>query len=592
MRFPARFFLFFVFIFSFLLASVLPSFAQTPISTASANQQNPYMAPNTDSNVPQNLHTWTQNVVLEVMSAAVCQISGIDPINPKEPCLGVDQETGKIGFVQNGGGAIGVMGQMITMLYTPPIHTSDYFRDLASNFGIAKHAYAQQTSTGFQGLLPLLPLWTAFRNVTYLLFVLAFVIIGIAIMLRVKIDPRTVMTIQNQIPKIIVGLLLVTFSFAIAGFLIDIMYTSIYLTGNAITSTDPKLSGNRTVSHLASATSPFAAANDIGNLPGNFGAISSISDDVARSGRTLFQKFLGIESCGSVGDCFKNIFNPFHFAAIGDLFTPTSRQIPNVLIDLISSGAGVAAFRTVDGTDFGTSGLTSLPLGIGAIVGAITGGAKFGVALAAGATAFSMAEWTIRTLLPYLIIYIIIFTALLFALFRLWFTLISAYIFILLDVVFAPFWIVAGLIPGSPVGFGLWMRDIVSNLAAFPVTIVMFLLGTVFIDAFATTFNTHLVPFIPPMIGNFNDTQAFGAILGLGFILLTPNAVAMSKAALKAPKFDTTPIKQALGASAGTFSGTGRNIWSVTAGRELRPNQAGKWEQVTRSRAVFSRLFK
>ena len=91
-----------------------------------------------------------------------------------------------------------------------------------------------ETGTGFDGLKPLLPLWTVFRNIVYILFVLVFVIIGVAIMLRLKIDPRTVMTIQNQIPKLIIGILLVTFSFSIAGFLIDIMYTSIYLIGGAV----------------------------------------------------------------------------------------------------------------------------------------------------------------------------------------------------------------------------------------------------------------------------------------------------------------------------------------------------------------------
>src|SRR3989338_11081239 len=116
------------------------------------------------------------------------------------------------------------MSNMISMLYAPPIHTSDYFQSLANNFGIVKNANAQTKGTGFDGLKPLQNLWEAFRNIVYLLFVIVFVVIGLAIMLRIKIDPRTVMTIQNQIPKIIIGILLVTFSFAIAGFLVDIMW--------------------------------------------------------------------------------------------------------------------------------------------------------------------------------------------------------------------------------------------------------------------------------------------------------------------------------------------------------------------------------
>lgn len=44
------------------------------------------------------------------------------------------------------------------------------------------------------------------------------------IMLRVKISPQAVMNLQNTIPKIITILILVTFSYAIAGLMIDLSY--------------------------------------------------------------------------------------------------------------------------------------------------------------------------------------------------------------------------------------------------------------------------------------------------------------------------------------------------------------------------------
>src|SRR3989344_6266299 len=229
MKFSARFFLvilfsFFIFHFSFFIS---PAFAQ-------AKNQTPIPA-NTNPDVPNNLHNWTQNVMIEVMSALTCQLAGVDPINPQQGCLGIDSKSGKIGFLPSAvsgkanGGAIGFMGNMIATLYTPPLHTSDYFQNLAQNFGISKKTYAQNTGAGFQGLTPLIGVWSAFRNIVYLFLVIVFVVIGLAIMLRVKIDPLTVMTIQNQIPKVIIGVLLVTFSFAIAGFLIDMMWVSIYL---------------------------------------------------------------------------------------------------------------------------------------------------------------------------------------------------------------------------------------------------------------------------------------------------------------------------------------------------------------------------
>ena len=233
--------------------------AQTNVPT---KEQNPYTQPNINPDVPKNLHTYTQNVIIEIMSAVTCQLTGIDPVNQNQQCLGVDQKTGKIGFVDpstssGGGGAIGVMSHMISVLYTPPIHTGDYFNHLAQNFGIAKPTYAEET--GFNGLKPILGVWTAFRNIVYLIFTIVFVVIGLLIMFRVKIDPRTVMTIQNQIPKIIVGIVLVTFSYAIAGFLIDMMYASIYFIGNVMTSTSKQ--SPAVVTGLVQSDNPFSAAN-------------------------------------------------------------------------------------------------------------------------------------------------------------------------------------------------------------------------------------------------------------------------------------------------------------------------------------------
>jgi len=122
------------------------------------------------------------------------------------------------------GGAIGGITNLIAAMYAnPPASSVEYFADLGRNLGIVKPAYAQ-AGIGFQGLRPILPLWKAFRNLAYLFFTIVFIVIGFAIMFRVKLDPQTVISIQNAIPRVVVALILVTFSYAIAGLLIDLMY--------------------------------------------------------------------------------------------------------------------------------------------------------------------------------------------------------------------------------------------------------------------------------------------------------------------------------------------------------------------------------
>ena len=547
-------------VFSFFLLSTFCFLSSATPSYAIVQSPQPTQLPtqNTNADVPNNLHNWTQNVMIEVMSALSCQLAGVDPTNPKQGCLGIDSASGKIGFLpppaggSNGGGAIGFMGNMIATLYTPPLHTSDYFKDLASNFGINKKAYAQSTGgTGFQGLTPLIGIWTAFRNIVYLVFVIVFIVIGLAIMLRIKIDPRTVMTIQNQIPKIIIGIPLVTFSFAIGGFLVDLMWVMIYLVFGLISGISPDIA--KSVAELnpteLQGKSPLGAA--IG-----YGQLSSMVHNVAASTTGIIQKMLGIDPSLTdlpLGFGLVKNFSGFLGGLLPGKFVWGAETPVNFLIDLVS---GI-------GSVFGGIQILKFPVIEGSIgaLGFEVGGSPGWFANLPFAIPFAMLlhpllQELLRVALPYLIVYIIIFIALLIALFRLWFTLLMAYINILIDVVLAPFWIIGTLVPGSPVSATAWLRDLIANLAAFPTVIAMFLLGKAFVDAFKTASEAGQNIFVPPLIGNINDPNMFSSLIGIGIILMTPNVVNILKTALKAPKIDTGGVGQGLGAGAKVFGGT------------------------------------
>jgi hypothetical protein len=65
-------------------------------------------------------------------------------------------------------------------------------------------------------------LWGRVRNIAYVMFVIIMIVIGFMIMFRSKIGGQTMVTIGNAIPNVIIALVLVTFSFAIAGLIIDL----------------------------------------------------------------------------------------------------------------------------------------------------------------------------------------------------------------------------------------------------------------------------------------------------------------------------------------------------------------------------------
>jgi hypothetical protein len=128
------------------------------------------------------------------------------------------------------------MGDTTAMLYTnPPAHLAYWVRDTGEALGfLSKPAYAQGTGTGFVGLQPLLELWKVFRNIAYILLAIALIVLGFMIMFRRKIDPKTVVSIQNALPRVIMVMILITFSYAIAGILIDLMYVLIYVAASLL----------------------------------------------------------------------------------------------------------------------------------------------------------------------------------------------------------------------------------------------------------------------------------------------------------------------------------------------------------------------
>lgn len=134
--------------------------------------------------------------------------------------------TGKQSITENyqPGGALATMGRFVDRMYQQkPASAIEYVADLGKNFGIISHpVYAQ--GIGFTGLTSFLPLWKVFRNMAYLFLTVVLLILGLMIMLRNKLDPKTVISVQYAIPKIAVALIFITFSYAIAGLLIDLIY--------------------------------------------------------------------------------------------------------------------------------------------------------------------------------------------------------------------------------------------------------------------------------------------------------------------------------------------------------------------------------
>ncbi|MCX6730785.1 MAG: hypothetical protein NTZ55_02975, partial [Candidatus Roizmanbacteria bacterium] len=307
---------------------------------------------------------------------------------------------------------VGQVSSLISLTYVNPPASGVYWvNNTLQNAGLVPNTYAAE-GAGFAMIKPLMNLWKIFRDIAYLLIVLVLVAIGFMIMFRMKINPQTVISVENALPRIVVSLLLITFSFAIAGFLIDVMYLLIVLIIGI-------LSNNNT----------FYDANQMQN--------TYLQSDFA----TLWNSIIPIPAS------MKGFIGIPKFAYIGDAFMALLPEEINVWSHIIASVAGVG-FGTYGVVQiYNSSGLSDalnnivlLGNGLGGALKALFGGVLLVI--------IPLIVWQLIVHGLGFIIGFIVSLAILGMLFNIFFLLLRSYIQITLSIVFSPIILLFEALPG------------------------------------------------------------------------------------------------------------------------------------------------
>lgn len=190
-------------------------------------------------------------------------------------------ETNKI---TQGQGALATSGNLVVALYsTPPASGIEYFAHTIRKLNPNQPAYAAAADgIGFNALQPVQRIWTAFRNIAYAGFVLIFVVIGFMIMFRSHISSQAVATIQDSVPRIVVAIILVTFSYAIAGLMIDLMFLILNVAINSLKVAGLITDKSDFVFKQSIFGAVFSSWKDI--VLSVAGAISGVIEDVLKGG--------------------------------------------------------------------------------------------------------------------------------------------------------------------------------------------------------------------------------------------------------------------------------------------------------------------
>lgn len=168
-----------------------------------------------------------------------------------QPCLTYQVTKNAQGMIQSvpvlsganlQGGALGAVTGVIAGLYqNPPVRTYDYLASVGQNLGIVKTANAQVGGLGAQVLNPILKLWQVSRNISYILMIIIFLVVGMMIMFRNKINPQTVITAQAALPGLVIGLIMITFSYFFAGLISDMAFVGTNVVGYYFVAAQGKL---------------------------------------------------------------------------------------------------------------------------------------------------------------------------------------------------------------------------------------------------------------------------------------------------------------------------------------------------------------
>ena len=122
-------------------------------------------------------------------------------------------------------GLVSAVGEISSLAYKVP-PTGDHFanivRNALSNNILNSKANAQEGGIGTDILSPIESFWTGTRNVAYGLFVIVMVAIGFMIILQRQLPTRTVVTFTYALPRILAGLVLITFSLPLIALIFDI----------------------------------------------------------------------------------------------------------------------------------------------------------------------------------------------------------------------------------------------------------------------------------------------------------------------------------------------------------------------------------
>jgi hypothetical protein len=463
---------------------------------------------------PELQETENGRSAADAMQWITCSLIG-------EACGETAEESARMFREKYNGSLLGRITNVIIIPYDHPPASGILWAGAGlENAGFIPSTYAAQ-GIGFSALQPIAPLWKMFRDFVLLLMVLIIVAIGFMIMFRAKLDAQTVIKIESALPKIVVTLIVVVFSFPIAGLMIDLMYILIGFTIN-----------------LFSTNLQFAQAVDEASFHQyeNYYTYENLHEKIFIKDNLDFMESTlgGVNTydqlwvlAGSIHDLLPTFLQFFVQALAYNLtFYGFSRFFRRKLPFMAVMDVVKPLVKRITGS--GTPGISIITAIISVIIELVI---------------LNVLGW----LIGWMFFFLLLAVSLLVIIFRIFFLLLFAYVRVLIFIIFAPVILMFNAIPGKST-VDVWLKGLGFNLLTFPMVIMLALIANLIM--MIPVESTAL--WRPPYLYSIS-MESFKMLIA-GLILFSiPNIVGAAKQMLgeEQQNFGLSPLNFGTGAVAG-----------------------------------------
>lgn len=421
------------------------------------------------------------------------------------------------GNVTDDGGIVGkVAAFTMAPLAHPPSSGIAWARDTLAHAGLVPQAYAQ--GIGFGAFTPFQGIWKVFRDFTYLILVLLMVVVGFMVMFQIGSGSQTAVTMEATLPRLVLVLIEISFSYAIVGLLIDVMYVTIIIiismlgpvagiTGSLQSEmTNAILSGVGTGGLWSYVLGDWTAlkypelAESLWSIVPNYGKAVALSIVSGVWTRFLWVFAVGAEGSAATSIDFLKATNKTDIVGALSLGTKGTFNGKQILGNFLQKG-------TIDVVNIIKNLLGDLKeSGSGTWLVSTIAALLYFVIYSALSTLIS------ALIIRFLLIFVLFLTAMWIFL-RILGYLFKIYTEILISVFFAPLLIVFDIIPGQKF-FADWLKGLFVNLMVFPLLTVLFLIVRILLQQSAGGYAL----WSPPYTSAFTDSSSFIIIIA-GFIM-------------------------------------------------------------------------